>query len=252
MSGDAEHIGVVVERGPFEMVPHWLLHERTVSALGVRLYMILRQHTDARATCYPSRQRLAMLLGVSLPTLDRAREQLVECGAVCVTQRRADSLKWLSNVYHVHWNRLVDCGWGSQETLPPLVKNLTDPSKESSTLTKTQRTKTQVQVHSPETNFDAFWETYPRKVGKRDAQKAWEQATLDTNPGRILDGAVRYRDDPNREAPYTAHPATWLRAGRWDDDPLPARAVPPTGGRNKMVGYEHIYNQLNQAKGIEQ
>lgn len=36
-------------------------------------------------------------------------------------------------------------------------------------------------------------------------------------------GVVRYRDDPNREATFTKHFSTWLNAGSWDDEPLPAR-----------------------------
>jgi hypothetical protein len=242
---------VVAERGPFEMVPHWLLHEPSVSALAVRLYMMLRQHANAQATCYPSRQRLAGLLGVSLPTLDKARDQLVEAGAVCMTRRRTEDERWLSTRYHVHWNRQTVCGWASQDSSPPLVKNLHDPSKESSTLTKTHRTKTQELLPASD-DFDAFWAVYPRKAGKRDARKAWGEARRGTPSVVLIAGAERYRDDPNREAAYTAHPATWLRAGRWDDEPLPPRSAGRTGGQNRMDAYQNIYNQLNQPKGIGQ
>ena len=243
---------VVAERGPFVMVPHWLLHEPSVSALAVRLYLMLRKHANNdQATCYPSRQRLAGLLGVSLPTLDKARDQLVQAGAVCMAQRRTEDQKWLSTRYHVHWNRQTVCAWGSQDSSLPLVKNLPDPSKESSTLTKTHRTKTQ-EEHSPDDAFDVFWDTYPRKAGKRDARKAWDQVTAKTDPAVIVAGAARYRDDPNREDAYTAHPATWLRAGRWEDDPLPPRSAGRTGGQNRMDAYQSIYNQLNQPKGIGQ
>jgi hypothetical protein len=51
---------------------------------------------------------------------------------------------------------------------------------------------------------------------------------------------MRYRNDPNREPEFTAHPATWLNAGRWDDDPLPPRrtngsAVPASDQRTMMA-----------------
>jgi hypothetical protein len=39
----------------------------------------------------------------------------------------------------------------------------------------------------------------------------------------IIAGAARYASDPNREDAFTAHPATWLNAERWDDPMLPAR-----------------------------
>jgi hypothetical protein len=91
---------------------------------------------------------------------------------------------------------------------------------------------------------------YPRKVGKRDALKAFQAAVADgTNAGRIIEGARRYRDDPNREAAYTAHPATWLRAGRWEDDALPARPQGATGGTRRMTDYERIYRNINNQRG---
>jgi hypothetical protein len=243
---------VHAERGPFEMVPHWLLHDDKVSALGIRLYLVLRQHANSAATCYPSRQRLSDLLHVSLPTLDRAREQLVNRGAICMRQRRTQDQAWLPTLYHVHWNRSVSCAWGSQDTSLGVVRNVGDPSNESSTLTNTHRTNTKLRTPPNDVDFLAFWDVYPRKVGKRDAMRAFTTAVQEgTNPGRIIAGALRYRDDPNREAAYTAHPATWLRAGRWDDDPLPARPQAATGGTKRLSDYERIYRTINNHREIE-
>jgi hypothetical protein len=72
--------------------------------------------------------------------------------------------------------------------------------------------------------WEAFWNVYPRHVGKREARKAWERAIRRARPEVIIRGAQRYRDDPHRLAPYTAHPATWLNRDGWDDDPEPARS----------------------------
>ena len=72
--------------------------------------------------------------------------------------------------------------------------------------------------------FNEFWTVYPRKAGKQAALKAFEKAyTALGDFETIVLGAKRYRDDPNRHAAYTAHAATWLNAGRWDDEPLPER-----------------------------
>lgn len=76
--------------------------------------------------------------------------------------------------------------------------------------------------------FDRFWETYPRRTAKGAARRAWPAAVRAAGSiEKILAGARRYRDDPNRDEQYTAHPATWLRAERWDDPPLPARTGSP-------------------------
>lgn len=84
-------------------------------------------------------------------------------------------------------------------------------------------------VNSPE--FEAFWTAYPRKTGKRAARTAWDRAVTRAEIAVILAGTARYRDDPNREPAYTAHPSTWLNQDRWDDEPLP----PPAAPRSRVV-----------------
>jgi Helix-turn-helix domain len=71
---------------------------------------------------------------------------------------------------------------------------------------------------SKETPFDLFWKAYPKKVAKKAAVKAWTQAIKDTDPAVIIAGAEAYAKDKARSAEYTAHPATWLNAGRWMDE----------------------------------
>ena len=75
--------------------------------------------------------------------------------------------------------------------------------------------------------FGEFWKVYPRKVEKIAAQKAFEKALQIVTADVIIDGARRYANDPNRVDAYTAHPSTWLNAGRWDDEPLPERVLSP-------------------------
>jgi hypothetical protein len=78
--------------------------------------------------------------------------------------------------------------------------------------------------------FDDFWEVYPRKVGKQAAVKAWAKAVTLADPAKIITAAGAYRDQPGREAKYTAHPTTWLNQGRWDDDDHdPGSAEQPAG-----------------------
>jgi len=81
--------------------------------------------------------------------------------------------------------------------------------------------------------FDAFWDEYPRRVGKQAAIKAWMKAVKHVTPAAVLGGALRLAQDPNREDQFTPHPATWLNEGRWEDDRLPdhtrtARTRPST------------------------
>lgn len=71
--------------------------------------------------------------------------------------------------------------------------------------------------------FDEFWRVYPRRENKGRARTAFKNALKKTTATEIIEGAARYRDDPNREQQFTAHAASWLNGERWTDDPLPRR-----------------------------
>jgi hypothetical protein len=74
--------------------------------------------------------------------------------------------------------------------------------------------------------FERFWNNYPRKVGKRNAQTAFNRAIKrGADVEAIVAGAQRYWDDPDRDQAYTAHPATWLNGDRWLDDTAVAPSV---------------------------
>jgi hypothetical protein len=66
--------------------------------------------------------------------------------------------------------------------------------------------------------FSRFWAVYPRKVGKGEARKVWARLRKQgVDPGELIAGAIRYRDDPKRKPEYTKHPGPWLNAERWTD-----------------------------------
>jgi hypothetical protein len=86
-----------------------------------------------------------------------------------------------------------------------------------------------------EIKFTAFWERYPRKLGKRDAEKAWNSLKVTTQMGyhifALLDKRKR-EDWRDREPRYIPYPAHFLRSECFDDeveakvdDPLPALAT---------------------------
>lgn len=83
----------------------------------------------------------------------------------------------------------------------------------------------------PAPDFDDFWQPWPRKVSKADAEKAWKKAITKTraDPAAIVAACQSYADrcratgqDPN----FIPYPATWLNRGSWADD---LDAVMPLG-----------------------
>jgi hypothetical protein len=69
--------------------------------------------------------------------------------------------------------------------------------------------------------FERFWASYPRKVGKAAARKAFDKALTRADLAQIVEGLHRYVKDPERVRKgqeFTVHPVTWLNQDRWLDD----------------------------------
>ena len=65
--------------------------------------------------------------------------------------------------------------------------------------------------------FDAFWQLYPRKVGRLVAAKAFAAAVnRGNNPADIIAALAAYPFNANPQ--YQPHPTTWIREGRWLDE----------------------------------
>ena len=69
--------------------------------------------------------------------------------------------------------------------------------------------------------FDQFWASYPKKVAKADARKAWLQ-TKDVRPDittvlNAVTAACKTEQWMKSGGAFIPYPATWLRGERWDD-----------------------------------
>jgi hypothetical protein len=56
-------------------------------------------------------------------------------------------------------------------------------------------------------------------VGKAAAYRKWLRVVVDAgvDVDAVVDGALRYRNDPNRNIEFTKYPEGWLGDGRWED-----------------------------------
>jgi hypothetical protein len=108
--------------------------------------------------------------------------------------------------------------------------------------------------------FERFWQTYPRKAGKQAALRAFARAVTKqhVDPAQIISAAARYAAERAGEDPtYTKHPATWLNAGCWDDEPDTGTTIIDEGGNfistartssNKNQSYLDVAAQMFRAK----
>lgn len=72
--------------------------------------------------------------------------------------------------------------------------------------------------------FISFWDAYPRRVAKQEALLAWEQirptAELVAKMLTALDWQKVSPEWTRDGGQWIPHPASWLRAGRWEDEPF--------------------------------
>ena len=64
--------------------------------------------------------------------------------------------------------------------------------------------------------FDLFWNSYPKKVGRGAAEKAWQKAIAVSSVEEIVRVVQVYPWGEDKQ--FIPHPATWLNQKRWQDD----------------------------------
>lgn len=208
----------------------------------VLLYLAERANSDG-TKAYPAVATIAAKCGVSERTVQSALKELAAMGEIAYTGRGPRG----TNEYRVTMQSTPQISHPA-ESAPPQDLHPADPAPEP------RRSRTPgVQISqvggadlAPEpslnrprtvlepsatfaeqldqarkrpTPFDEFWSAYPKKVAKGRARGAWEKATAKADPLTIIAGAVAYADNPDRKPEFTKHPATWLDAECWDDEP---------------------------------
>lgn len=91
--------------------------------------------------------------------------------------------------------------------------NITSPPQ------KRQRRESQLTVVQ-QSLFNHFWEVYPKKVAKENAEKAWKKINPSEELASTIVQAVKTQisvDGRFRETRFTPHPATWLNGHEWEN-----------------------------------
>lgn len=88
--------------------------------------------------------------------------------------------------------------------------------------------------------FLAFWNAYPRRIGKGAARVAFARALALADGNEIVQAAIAYAAhcvNAKTEPKFIPHPSTWLNAERWEDD-LSTEESKPTSG------WGNVFNEL--------
>ena len=194
------------------------------------ILLVIADHaTDEGDNAWPSQQTIATRASCNVRTVQRSINELVAKGYLWVEKRGGGSANCRDDRrphrYTIVMKKLRD------DKLPPRKKDRgdIDDTNEATITTDTGRLSRPMK-HPIETPletpgvFDNFWKAFPRKTAKGAARKAWDKLTAEEQLAAIA-GAERFAADPNRDETFTPHPATWLHAERWLDEPLPPRKL---------------------------
>lgn len=92
-----------------------------------------------------------------------------------------------------------------------------------------------------EIEFERFWASYPRKVGKTDAKRSFlriKGVSIDT----LIDAVEQQKQSlqwQKENGAYIPNPATWLNQGRWEDK-LPSDDLKGTVPNESVISEKEI------------
>ncbi len=72
--------------------------------------------------------------------------------------------------------------------------------------------------------FETFWNEYPKKVGKKDAKRAFDKALKSVKAETMIRAVIAQKKSGQwlrENGRYIPNPSTWLNQGRWDDEIQP-------------------------------
>ncbi|MBY8974645.1 helix-turn-helix domain-containing protein [Rhodobacteraceae bacterium NNCM2] len=220
--------------------------DRNLPPLATAIAVHLTRYFNAAkgGEAWPSIGRLCAELGIEKRTIQRVLRALDDAGYIARelgSGKATTRYRMLSGVTQVSPGGCQDCHPRGVTVVTPGVTQvspitlLENPSKEPP--------KVQKSLEGCETSsFEAFYAQYPRKTGKRAAEKAYRKA-IDEGalPSDLIAGAMRYAAERDGEDPrFTKHPATWLNKGCWEDEATEQPAHHRNGEKPKVSASQFV------------
>jgi hypothetical protein len=88
-------------------------------------------------------------------------------------------------------------------------------------MSQSEETSTSVAQDERGKNFARFYEIYPRKRDRGDAEKAFNGALRKITADKLITACERYAvwaRQQGKDKQFIPYPATWLRGEQWADD----------------------------------
>lgn len=220
-----------------------------LTAIAIANRVNIHPEYNDQLCAWPSIKGLARDIGASKTAVKSSLNILEELGVITRVQRFSSNEK-IATLYIWHpwridgWDdsamrRREDAERGyAREGAPEVPASAPAPAPATPTPEAPAKP-----TEKPADGFTEWWPHYPKKVKKFDAEKAYRAALKrGVTPKELLDGLQRQKaawKAKGTEPQYIPYPATWLRAGSWEDEldtPAPstdslAPAINPNTGK---------------------
>jgi len=164
---------------------------------------VMADYADEKGSCYPSHGHIAQIIGLKTSkSVKLAIKKFVQLGLLTVKHRKIENGANTSNRYYLNPNMVID---------NPRV--LEEPTPSSSKTYNTPDNTKEIYIEK----FQIFWSIYPRKIGKKTANKTFCKYD-EKHYDKILYGAQRFAEQTQgTQEKYIPHATTWLNQERWLD-----------------------------------
>lgn len=223
------------QRRAFGVVNANIMRSPSISGTAKALYSLLATYADAEGVCWPSIAVLAEGLGSSESTIHRALGELQDKGVIERTERKRSNGSQTTSVnVLLDWSSVRrggvthDTPGGSTSDTPMNKTNEQDHSLARPVVEREKESKAQ-STERDRALFAQWWDLYPKKVGKQAALRAYIKAIKTTDPACLLTGLTSQAEalDQRKGEGFCPDPATWINAGRWDDEVTPRQQTHP-------------------------
>lgn len=220
-----------------------------LTAIAIANRVNIHPERNDQLCAWPSIKGLARDIGASKTAVKSSLNILEELGVITRVQRFSNNEK-IATLYIWHPWRIdgwddsamrrredAERGYAREETPE-------SPASAPTPAPATPAPKAPAKpAEKPADGFTEWWSHYPKKVKKLDAEKAYRAALKrGVTPKELLDGLQRQKaawKAKGTEPQYIPYPATWLRAGSWEDEldtpapstDSPAPAINPNTGK---------------------
>lgn len=106
-----------------------------------------------------------------------------------------------------------------EEKKPPFINKKNPPFEKTETKSKSKSKK---KSKNNTENFELFWNEYPRKISKGEAEKKFLKLDIETQQKCIeaVKAQIKWREKQPEGTfvPEWKHPTTWINQGCWNDE----------------------------------